>query len=220
MPTAHERTSGWEKLPKASRQVLSSQALLDLARFPADWPELELLTVAAANAPTNDSANYVSFRVAIVAPMSRGNVTISSANTNDLPVISPNWLTAATDQEVAVQAFKRARKLAQASGITIGLEFDPGEAVQTDEQILEWMKDTTGTIHHASSTCNTPKNFRLECSVRQTDASLGAMGKNGDPGAVVDMNGVVFGVSGLRVVDVSAFPFTPPGHTQSTVCKF
>ncbi len=45
------------------------------------------------------------------------------------------------------------------------------------------------------------------------------MGKEGNSGAVVDSNGAVFGVSGLRVVDASAFPFTPPGHTQSTVCK-
>lgn len=45
------------------------------------------------------------------------------------------------------------------------------------------------------------------------------MGKAGDPDAVVDSRGKVFGVHGLRVVDVSAFPLLPPGHTQSTVCK-
>lgn len=198
---------------------MSSRALLDLAKFPVDWPELELLTVAAPNAPTKDNANYVSFRVAIVAPSSRGNVTISSADTNDFPIISPNWLTATTDQELAVQAFKRARELAQASGITTGPEYDPGEAVQTDEQILQWLRETGGTIHHASATCKSPKQSQLECRIRQADARLGAMGTEGDPGAVVDSNGAVFGVSGLRVVDASAFPFTPPGHTQSTVCK-
>jgi choline dehydrogenase-like flavoprotein len=41
------------------------------------------------------------------------------------------------------------------------------------------------------------------------------MGKNDDPGAVVDAKGRVYGVDGLRVVDSSAFPFTPPGHTQA-----
>ena len=45
------------------------------------------------------------------------------------------------------------------------------------------------------------------------------MGKAGDPDAVVDSRGKVFGVHGLRVVDVSAFPLLPPGHIQSTVCK-
>lgn len=37
--------------------------------------------------------------------------------------------------------------------------------------------------------------------------------------AVVDTHARVYGVTGVRVVDASAFPFLPPGHPQSTVCK-
>ena len=37
--------------------------------------------------------------------------------------------------------------------------------------------------------------------------------------AVVDSHARVFGVSGVRVVDASTFPFLPPGHPQSTVCE-
>ena len=43
------------------------------------------------------------------------------------------------------------------------------------------------------------------------------MGKQGDANAVVDSQARVFGVQGLRVVDMSAAPFTPPGHPQATV---
>lgn len=49
---------------------------------------------------------------------------------------------------------------------------------------------------------------------------VGLMGRAGDPRAVVDTKGKVYGVSGLRVVDASVFPFTPPGQPQATVCKF
>ena len=42
------------------------------------------------------------------------------------------------------------------------------------------------------------------------------MGKKDNPNAVVDSKGRVYGVQHLRVVDSSAFPFTPPGHTQAT----
>ncbi|GKT93316.1 choline dehydrogenase [Colletotrichum tofieldiae] len=35
--------------------------------------------------------------------------------------------------------------------------------------------------------------------------------------AVVDSNGRVFGVQGLRVADASTFPFALPGHPQSAV---
>lgn len=45
------------------------------------------------------------------------------------------------------------------------------------------------------------------------------MGEAGNPKAVVDSRGKVFGVSRLRIVDASVFPFLPPGHTQSTVCE-
>jgi choline dehydrogenase len=44
------------------------------------------------------------------------------------------------------------------------------------------------------------------------------MGKESDPMAVLDSKARVYGVSGLRVVDASAFPLLPPGHPTSTVC--
>lgn len=43
------------------------------------------------------------------------------------------------------------------------------------------------------------------------------MGREGDRGAVVDGRGRVFGVGGLRVVDVSVFPFGVPSNPQGTV---
>ena len=85
--------------------------------------------------------------------MSRGNVTIQSTDTDVKPIISPNWLESTTDQEVAIQGFKVARDLAVASGITIGQEVSPGPDVQTDDQILAFLKETAYTIHHAAATC-------------------------------------------------------------------
>lgn len=48
---------------------------------------------------------------------------------------------------------------------------------------------------------------------------LGKMGHANDPMAVADSTGRVFGVSNLRVADISAFSLLSPGHPQSTVCK-
>jgi len=45
------------------------------------------------------------------------------------------------------------------------------------------------------------------------------MGKLNDPSAVVDSKARVIGVTGLRIVDSSAFPILPPGHPQGTICK-
>ena len=45
------------------------------------------------------------------------------------------------------------------------------------------------------------------------------MGKASDPDAVIDSRARVYGVSGLRVVDASAFAILPPGHPMSTICE-
>ncbi|KAL8945210.1 MAG: hypothetical protein Q9211_000260 [Gyalolechia sp. 1 TL-2023] len=189
---------GWEKIPRPLRDALSNATISDLSTFPSDWPEIELLPIAGFAAPATDSANYATVSIAILAATSRGNVTIASTDTNVNPVVSTNWLLTKTDQELAVAAFKRARQLAAATGVIVGPEVLPGVQVQTDEQILEFIRGTVGPIHHASATC--------------------AMGKREDPNAVIDPNGKVYGVKGLRVVDASAFPLLPPGHPQASVC--
>ena len=144
---------GFEKLPQSLRSQLSSGTLQDLAQFPADWPELEVLPVAAATVTTNDSDNYASITIAVLATTTRGNVTINSTDTSLNPLISPNWLLTQTDQEVAIQGLKRARQIAAASGITAKPEFAPGPTIETDAQILDYIQQSLAPIHHASATC-------------------------------------------------------------------
>jgi choline dehydrogenase len=81
--------------------------------------------------------------------------------------------------------------------VTVGEEYLPEPNVVTDEQIVEYMRELAFTLYHASATCK--------------------MRKKGDGMAVVDSDARVFGVTGLRVVDASAFPFLPPGPPQATV---
>lgn len=87
----------WGKVPQSLRSNFSKNVTDELTKFPADWPEVEFLAVAGffgyqknyiRDAPT-DCYNYATMAVALVAPPSRGTVTISSANTNDQPVINP-----------------------------------------------------------------------------------------------------------------------------------
>lgn len=100
-----------------------------------------------------------------------------------------------------VAVFKRMRQAFQSDAmapVVIGEEYNPGTQVQSDEDILEFIKNNVMTLWHPACTCK--------------------MGTSDDPMAVVDNESRVLGVSGLRVVDASAFPFLPPGHPQSTVC--
>lgn len=201
---------GFEKLPLHLRSNLKNSTRAALAQLPADWPELELtfpdayagtLTDFLTNSPM-DGKNYGSLAVGLVAPFSRGNVTIRSIDTSVNPIVNPNWLGDPRDQDVAIQAFKRAREVFATkalSTIVIGDEAYPGANVTTDEQIWSVLMKSTNTIYHAAAT--------------------NAMGKVNDSNAVVDASARVIGLNGLRVVDASVFPFLPPGHPQSTVCK-
>ncbi|MCJ1462841.1 hypothetical protein MMC07_001444 [Pseudocyphellaria aurata] len=201
--------AGYENVPQELRKNFSQKAIQDLSAFPSDWPELEYFTLPGwvgdfqfppRGAP-NDGYQYGTIMLTSVAPLSRGNISISSSSTHDQPLINPNWLTDPTDVEVMIAAFKRLRQIFQApvleENLTIGPEYYPGLNVTTDEQILGHIKRSFNSMYHASSTCK--------------------MGKLDDPMAVVDSQGRVIGVEKLRVADASAFPFLPPGLPMGTV---
>ncbi|THV50043.1 hypothetical protein BGAL_0167g00060 [Botrytis galanthina] len=187
----------FERIPEELRGKFSKQTKLSLRYFPSDWPEAEY--VGAGFGGDNFSTIGV-FGGVLTAPLSRGNITIKSASMLDPPVIDLGWFSDPADSEVAVAIFKRIRQIWNsdpAKSIKIGPEILPGVAVQTDEEILEYIQQNSAPMWHASATC--------------------AMGKTGDTNAVVDSRGRVFGVEGLRVVDASIFPFALPGHPQASV---
>ena len=103
----------------------------------------------------HDTNQYGTLATAIIAALSRGNVSISSSDTADQPLINPNWLTDPTDQQVAVAAYKRAREVFATpimQEIIIGPEVYPGINVQTDEDILETIRLSFNTVYHAAAT--------------------------------------------------------------------
>ena len=179
----------------------------DLKGFPSDWPEIEILPLATTLGPAEDDDNYASITMAVLTTTSRGTVTISSSDTEDNPIVNPNWLATRTDQEIAVQAFKRAREIAQATGITIGNEIAPGPRVQTDEQILAYIKETLSPIHHAAASCELLRRGPPfdDCVLTAHSLGIGAMGATNDTKAPVDTQGLVFGVQRLRIADASIF---------------
>ncbi len=203
-------SEGWEKLPRDTSN-LSDSALSDLATFAEDWPEIEYLplntylgntSVVREGVPT-DEYNYAGIAAGLVAPLSRGSVSIISNDTSDAPIIDPNWLSHPTDKAVAIASFKRTRDIWESEAmrkVTIGEEYFPGKAlVSTDDEIWKFIQTSFSTIYHAACTCK--------------------MGRAGDPNTVVDTKARVVGVEGLRVVDASALPLLPPGHPMATICE-
>ncbi|EMC92904.1 hypothetical protein BAUCODRAFT_569073 [Baudoinia panamericana UAMH 10762] len=194
----------FEKLLNVSSANFSAKAQRDLADFPADWPDVLLASTPVYAGPglaPDTVNNYGSFVIGLEAPLSRGYVTINSSDASIPPIINPQWLTHPTDQEVAIAAVRRIRQYAATpqlqSVILGGKEVFPGLNVTSDEDILAAIRSGLGTYYHASVTCR--------------------MGMANDSMAVVDSKGRVIGVNALRVVDVSAMPFLPPGLPQAVV---
>lgn len=196
---------GWERLPTNILKNSTAKVLQD--SFPDDWPHIEYLAENAfdgynkdyATADPRDGFNYATISAALVAPLSVGDISIQSSSPTDAPLINPNWLTDEVDIEVSIAAFKRVRQVWRAmAGVTIGEEYFPGESeVNSDEMILEHIRESAIQLWHAAGTCK--------------------MGNLDDDMTVIDTKARVRGVQSLRVIDASSFPFLPPGHPVATV---
>ncbi|MBJ6135201.1 choline dehydrogenase [Ochrobactrum sp. Q0168] len=130
-----------------------------------------------------------------VRPESRGTLKLRSANPKDTPLMQPNYLSSENDRKVLVEAIKLSRKVAEKAAIAavIEAEYAPGKAVQSDDEILSYARQTGLSIAHQVGTCK--------------------MGQ--DSMAVVDASLKVQGIEGLRVVDASIMPTLISGNTNA-----
>lgn len=200
---------GFEKLPEPYRSQLRPESRDLLAqRFPDDWPEIEYLPVGAFNGDNQfkqpadplDGHNYATINSALVAPLSRGTVSLAGPDMATPPLIDPQFIMHPVDVDLAVQCVKRQRQIWATLvdlGVADPVEYYPGANVTSDAQIRDFVQQSLRPVFHAAATCK--------------------MGRADDDMAVVDSAARVFGVQRLRVVDTSSFALLPPGHPQATV---
>ncbi len=128
-------------------------------------------------------------------PTSRGNIRIKSKDSTVAPAIQPNFMTTQHDRDVMLAGTKLTRTLMEAAPMQpfVAAEYKPGPAVQTDEELLEFVRAYSQTIFHPVGTC--------------------AMGQGAQ--AVVDECLRVYGTVALRVVDASIMPLLVSGNTNA-----
>ncbi|WPO99934.1 GMC family oxidoreductase N-terminal domain-containing protein [Pseudomonas sp. HR96] len=128
-------------------------------------------------------------------PRSRGRVDIRSADPDQPPIIDPNYLSDPEDLRIAAQSIRITRKILSAPALQqfSPVEYLPGDAMQTEEQLREAAGRIGTTIFHPVGTCR--------------------MGSDGL--AVVDARLRVHGIDGLRVADASIMPTITSGNTCS-----
>lgn len=128
-------------------------------------------------------------------PHSRGRVDIRSLDPAQPPLIQPNYLSHPEDLRVAADAIRLTRRIVGAPALQPfnPVEYLPGAALQTEEQLHEAAARIGTTIFHPVGTCR--------------------MGQ--DREAVVDAQLRVHGIPGLRIADASIMPRITSGNTCS-----
>lgn len=127
-------------------------------------------------------------------PKSRGWMKLRSADWRTQPVLQPNFLADAEDQDLMVAGVKIMRQIfAQAPLAGLATEALPGLDAQSDEELLAFVRQNSGSVFHPVGTCK--------------------MGS--DATAVVDASLRVKGIAGLRVADASIMPSIVSGNTNA-----
>lgn len=129
-------------------------------------------------------------------PKSKGSVTLRKAGSGFEAVIKANYLSHDDDLAPMIAGFKWAQKVANTSPLgNAATPYSPNAQLDTDEDIIEYIKNNAETVYHPVGTCK--------------------MGKLTDAEAVVSDELKVYGIDALRVVDASIMPNIIGGNTNA-----
>jgi choline dehydrogenase-like flavoprotein len=137
----------------------------------------------------------LTLHVCDLLPKSRGRISLASPDPKAPPRIAPNYLGHPEDLPVLQAGLRLARSLLQAPALArhIARETLPGPDLVSNADLTAFIRNYAETIYHPVGTCR--------------------MGS--DTASVVDPQGRVRGVDGLRVADASIMPTIIAGNTNA-----
>ena len=200
--------SYWKRLQVGLDYALNRRGLLTIGAgvvgvFAKSRPDLETPDVQfhfiplSAEGPGQGLHAFpgVISSVCQLRPESRGTLRITSPDAAAPPAIVSNYLAAAADQRVLLDALRLNRRIVAEKPFAdaIAREYAPGSEVTSDADLMAFARAKGTTIFHP---CGTAK--------MGTDAS-----------AVVDPRLRVHGLDGVRVVDASIMPTMTSGNTNA-----
>jgi choline dehydrogenase len=166
----------------------------------ADYPDIQHefypLTAEMGNPDANFDDGFM-FSMGLMRPESRGHVTLKSADPAAHPAIVFNYFATERDRRIMVDGMRRTREMAAQrtfDGLRQG-ETAPGPDIQSDDEIMAWMRSVVSSEYHPCSSCR--------------------MGVRED--SVTDGEGRVHETEGLRVVDASIMPHNVTANLNAPV---
>ncbi|KAG7089809.1 hypothetical protein E1B28_011458 [Marasmius oreades] len=163
-------------------------------------PHYEIIFVNAFLSFTEalpSEGNFMTMLVALVSPLSRGSVALTSSSPFDAPLIDPNFLDAQSDMVILTEAVKAAYRFTTAKPWQDFIIKPFGPVLNTTEDIQNHIQNLAMTLRHPVGTA------------RMSSAQ--------DESGVVGPDLQVKKVEGLRIVDASIFPHILGAHTQAGV---
>ncbi len=139
---------------------------------------------------TPPPGNGYAFGPVIIKPTSRGKVGLRTPMADSKPTVLCNFLTTEEDRASMLGGVRIALEIASQPALR-AIEREPLSVPDSDsdDDIFDWVRRSSQTVYHPTSTC--------------------AMG------AVVDAELRVYGVEGLRVVDASVMPKITRANTNA-----
>ena len=158
-------------------------------------PDMQLAYVHAD--PNGRLPNAMIMLPGVVRPMSRGWIRLASADPLKEPLINPNYLSVESDLRRLREGVKLARRIFRANAFSdwFGTELSPGDTIQSDQQLEDWLRQNADSYHHQAGSCK--------------------MGS--DALSVVDPELRVYGTEGLRIADASVMPTVPSGNCHTAI---
>jgi choline dehydrogenase len=159
--------------------------------------QLHFVPFSVVNVKTRELGKEPGITVACyqLRPESTGSIHIQSADAQMAPAIRFNFLADELDRSTLLGGMRWTRRIigAHAMDELRGEEERPGANLQSDDELLDWVRQTAETAYHPVGTCK--------------------MGQ--DKMAVVDEQLRVHGIAGLRVADGSIMPTLVSGNTNA-----
>jgi choline dehydrogenase len=164
-----------------------------------DWPNIQYhFLPVAINYNGSNAVKEHGFQahVGSMRSPSRGRVQVKSKDPRQHPSILFNYMSTEQDWQEFRDAIRITREIMNQPALDPyrGREISPGIEVQSDEELNAFVREHAETAFHPSCTCK--------------------MGS--DEMAVVDGQGRVHGMQGLRVVDASIMPQIITGNLNAT----
>ncbi|KAK4941999.1 hypothetical protein LTR10_018180 [Elasticomyces elasticus] len=198
-------TSGSVAFPKIRRLFDSSEFekldqktqrfMLESTRPSA---EIWLGSGPAAFGEVRAGDTYMTHELLLQNNLSKGSVSLQSANPREPPRIDPRFLEHPFDKRIAIETVREAVAIGRSSAYQSVIRcMVHGPEADDDESILRFIRATLGQGYHSLGTCR--------------------MGPSTKAGTVVDQYFKPIGTQGLRVADLSVCPILTSNHTQINV---